>query len=683
MLKQVKGMLIILILSISYINSLNLLGSKYISLLGAAGVSITKSGGYEEGAYVEWSGSTSDEYSVYYSSGGSYTQIDSMLIRQYSDHFRADAVGLKAGKYTLKVVGKSGGEQVTSSLTVSSHDRSGFTFASQSPSHGKGTGAYNDDGTLKSGAKVLYVTEKTKKSVTMEINGKTYTGISEITQQIKDKNKCPPVAIRIIGQVSLNDLSCSDMSSAYAIGVKGASQVTFEGIGDDATLNAGVAVFQSTNIEIRNIGLMLWGGGKDGDGVALKKTTGCWIHNNDFFYGLPGGDADQVKGDGSMDLKDDSQYVTISYNHFWDSGKMSLCGMKSESGPNYISYHHNWFDHSDSRHPRLRTMTIHVYNNYYDGNSKYGVGVTSGGEAFVENNYFRNCKYPMLISLQGSDMIGGGTFSKENGGIIKSFGNVMSGQKAYVTYAEDKTEFDAYEAKSRTEQVPLSVKAKAGGSTYSNFDTNSNIMYKYTPDDAKSVPEIVKSKAGRIGGGDFKFEFSSADDENSDVNSTLMSKLKAYKTGVLAIGSGNYASGGGNSGGNGGNSDSGSGGDGKDDKGDITPITGSVVHNFSADGINSSFFTITGNLSTSKGTVTYNGLVLDTCLKLESSTNISFNLGGNSKLTLITDTSTSNFKLDGTKMSTNSNGVTTVDVSAGTHTITKADTGNIFMLIIS
>jgi len=279
-------------------------------------------------------------------------------------------------------------------------------------------------------------------------------------------------------------------------------------------------------------------------------------------------------------------------------------------------------------------------------------------------------------------MILGGTFSKENGGIIKSFGNVMSGQKAYVTYAEDKTEFDAYEATSRTEQVPLSVKAKAGGSTYSNFDTNSNIMYKYTPDDAKSVPEKVKSKAGRIEGGDFKFEFSSADDENSDVNSTLMSKLKAYRTGVLSIGSGNYASGGGS----GGNSDSGSGGDGednKDDKGDITPITGSVVHNFSADGINSSFFTITGNLSNSKGTVTYNGLVLDTCLKLESSTNISFNLSGNSKLTLITDTSTLNFKLDGTKMSTNSNGVTTVDLSAGTHTITKADTGNIFMLIIS
>ncbi len=432
---------------------------KFLSLT-TAGISITKSGGYAEGAFVEWSGSTSDEYSVYYKSGsGSYVQIDSMLIRQYSDHFRADAVGLKSGSYTLKVEGKSGGSAETSSLSVSSYDRSGFTFSPKSPAGGKGVGAYNADGTLKSGAQVLYVTEKTKGSVKMTINGKTYTGIPEITQQIKDKNNAPPVAIRIIGQVSLSGLSCSDMSSAYAIGVKAASQVTFEGIGNDATLMAGVAAFQSTSIEVRNLGFMLWGGGKDGDGVALKATKACWVHNNDFFYGTPGSDADQVKGDGSMDLKDDSQFVTVSYNHFWDSGKMSLCGMKSESGPNYITYHHNWFDHSDSRHPRIRTMSVHVYNNYFDGNSKYGVGATTKSSAFVENNYFRNCKYPMLISKQGSDS---GTFSGEDGGMIKSYGNVMSGQKAYVPYSKSNTDFDAYDASSKTEKVPSSVKCKQG-----------------------------------------------------------------------------------------------------------------------------------------------------------------------------------------------------------------------------
>jgi len=669
--KQAKSLITIFILLLSNINSLVLLDSKSFLLFNSNGISITKSEGYREGAYVQWTGPTKEEYSVYYSNGGAYTQIDSMLIRQYSDYFRADAVGLKPGSYTLKVVGKTSGEQVTSSLKVTAFDRSGFHNASKSPSYGKGIGAYNDDGTLKSGAKVLYVTEKTKTSVKMEINGKTYVGIPEITQQIKDKNSCPPVAIRIIGQVTLSNLSCNDMKSAYAIGVKGASQVTFEGIGDDATLNAGVAVFQSSNIEVRNLGFMLWGGGKDGDGIALKKTTGVWIHNNDLFYGASGSDKDQVKGDGSLDLKDNSQYVTISYNHFWDSGKSSLCGMKSESGPNYISYHHNWYDHSDSRHPRLRTMTIHVYNNYFDGVSKYGVGVTSGGEAFVEGNYFRNCKYPMLISLQGSDMIGGGTFSKETGGMIKSYGNVIIGEKAYVTYQKDSTEFDAYEAKSRDEQVPLSAKAKSGGSTYSNFDTNADLMYKYTPDKVEDIPNIVKSMAGRIFGGDFTFQFSSADDEDYSVNSNLMNKIKNYKTGVISIGSGDYD----------GDDDDDDDDDGK--KGDITPITGKIVHNFSTDGLNSDYFKITGNLSTSKGSVTYGELTLTTCLKLESSTLVSFTLSENSKLTVVTNSLTSNFKLDGNKVVTDTTGVTTVEVSAGEHSITKADSGYIYMIIIS
>jgi len=342
--------------------------------------------------------------------------------------------------------------------------------------------------------------------------------------------------------------------------------------------------------------------------------------------------------------------------------------MKSESGPNYISYHHNWFDHSDSRHPRLRTMSIHVYNNYFDGVSKYGVGVTSGGEAFVESNYFRNCKYPMLISLQGSDMIGGGTFSKETGGIIKSYGNVIIGEKAYVTYQKDPTEFDAYEAKTRDELVPLSVKAKSGGSTYSNFDTNDDIMYKYTPDDAEDLPDKVKSMAGRIFGGDFTFQFSAEDDEDYIINTNLMNKIKNYKTGVISIGSGGYD------------------GDDDDDDGkkeDVTPITGKIVHNFSTDGLNSDYFKITGNISTSKGTVTYGELTLTTCLKLESSTLISFTLSENSKLTVVTNSLTSNFKLDGNKIVTDTTGVTTVEISEGEHTITKADSGYIYMLIIS
>lgn len=403
-----------------------------------ATVKIVKSEGWLNSAYVVFEQIDNAVYTV----KADGVKIDDELIRFYDTYtyyetvensdlsvsyekntlskvVRADALGLAAGEHTISVSIDGGKTESTATMTVLDHDRSGFAF-----SEGAVPGAYNLDGTLKDGAIVIYLTEENKKTVKATIGGTEYTGIAEITQAVKTKNTgSTPVDIRIIGKLTLDGLSCSDMSSAYALGVKEASYVTIEGVGDDATMAAGVAAFKSDYVEIANLGLMKWGGGKDGDGVSLKESTYVWVHNNDYYYGDAGSDADQAKGDGSMDLKDNSQHVTISYNHFVDSGKMSLCGMTSESGPNYITYHHNWFDHSDSRHPRIRTMSVHVYNNYFDGNAKYGVGVTSGGNAFVEGNFFRNAHDPMLISLQGTDAEGEGTFSGEQGGQIKSYNN--------------------------------------------------------------------------------------------------------------------------------------------------------------------------------------------------------------------------------------------------------------------
>ena len=533
---QTKAIFITLLILLSSIEA-KVEPKKFLSFASMPSTyAITKVGGYGNGGYVQWTGSTTDKYTVYIQSGSTSTPIDNMLIRQYPTFYRADVVDLKPGMYTFKIVGKSSGTLTSSSFTASSYDRSGFTFGPKSPVYKKGVGAYNLDGTLKPGAQVLYITEKTKKKVTMTINGKTYTGVAAITQQIKDANKVGPVAIRIIGQVTLDGMESTDMKGSYSIGVKLASQVTFEGIGKDATLMCGVSIQNSNDIEVRNLGFMLWGGGVDGDAVTLRRSSAVWVHNNDLFYGLKGPDGDQAKGDGSVDLKDDSKFVTISYNHFWDSGKSSLCGLKKETGPNYITYHHNWFDHSDSRHPRIRTMSVHVYNNYYEGVFSYGVGVTTGGSAFVESNYFKNTRYPMFISRQGSETKEKIYLSEENGGIIKSYGNVMVNQVSWVPYEKNKVEFDSYDVKKRTDQVPNTVKAKLGGATYNNFDTDSSVMYTYTPDAAQNVPSIVMSKAGRVNKGDFKFTFGTTD-ETKKLNSNLMNQLTAYKTQLVSVGS--------------------------------------------------------------------------------------------------------------------------------------------------
>ena len=691
----------------------------------AASGAITEAKGWFETAYVKWTpvaGATG--YNVYVKSASAtdaaYVQLDDELIRKYPSYMRADALGLRAGDYVMKVVPVVSGKEnasaaiVSNTMTVSAYDRSGFTFSSNSPAK-NGVGAYNNDGTLKSGASVLYVTEANKNTVKMKIGNTEYTGVAAITQAIKTKNNCQPVAIRIIGQVTLSGLSCPDMSSAYAIGVKGAANVTFEGVGDDATLyTAGVAAFQSSSIEVRNLGLMNWGGGKDGDGITLKKSVGVWVHNNDIFYGDAGSDGDQAKGDGSMDLKDNSQYVTISYNHFWDSGKMSLCGMKSESGENWITYHHNWFDHSDSRHPRIRTMSVHVYNNYYDGNAKYGVGAAKDSEAFVEANYFRNCPYPMLSSMQGSDVLAGGIFSGENGGVIKAYNNNMEGQKSVIyansdagTTSASATDFDAYLATSRSETVPSTYSAKQGGKTYSNFDTKVDLGVKESAiDNPADVPSIVTSEAGRLAGGDFKWTFdNSVDDASYSLNTALKTALNNYKTSLVSVGGGSTS----------GESHTHTYGEwviekeatetetglksrtcsvcgdkqtevipkkGSTDIPDVpAPSEGSYVQNFTADGKTSNFYAITGNLATNKGTVTYNGLTLTQCLKIESATNIKFTATAKGKLTLVFAEASKSIKVNGTKYASDSNGIVSVDVNAGSVEITKGDTMNLFYMV--
>jgi len=243
-------------------------------------------------------------------------------------------------------------------------------------------------------------------------------------------------------------------------------------------------------------------------------------------------------------VKSNSKHVTIAYCHFWDTGKSTMCGMKSESGPNYITYHHNWFDHSDSRHARIRTMSVHMYNNYYDGCSKYGSGATTGSSVFMDRNYFRNTSKPMMISLQGADTKYGTdlkdapTFSGEDGGMIKSFGNVMTGTVSWKPYSStDNVEFDCYDVTNASDKVPSTVTTKSGGNAYNNFDTEA--MYTaYQVDEAANVPAVVTDRtwgAGRQQGGDFQFAFTDADDKSYEVNEALRSAIDNYKTSFVAI----------------------------------------------------------------------------------------------------------------------------------------------------
>ncbi len=164
-------------------------------------ITITDKGGYEEGAYIEFSaldGLDASDYTVTYKiSGGSGSgkQIDRELIRESGDGMRADIVGISAGTYDITVTGNDKTATATA-VTVTKYDRSGYAHFNYSGSNKEfkftdGIGAYKNDGTPKDGAKIYYVTESNKNNV----DGKG-TSVAQLLE-----NSPNLVIVRIIGTV--------------------------------------------------------------------------------------------------------------------------------------------------------------------------------------------------------------------------------------------------------------------------------------------------------------------------------------------------------------------------------------------------------------------------------------------------------------------------------------------------
>ncbi len=541
-----------------------LLGLCLATVQAQAAVSIKAAEGWLETAWVEWMNTDgAAAYNVYVSADGeqAWTKLDHELVRNYGAYGRADALGLKAGDYQLKVVpvdaqGAENADEAatTERLEVRAHNRQGYAHFGR-PTSGlfEGVGAYKNDGTLKDDGIVLYVSAQNSKTISVtwpygtEGKTKTYTGLQTILDGFR---KChyagglkKPLCVRIIGTIRYADLDKSLSSQGLAVkGEEARSELplTIEGVGNDATFyQFGMQVSNCTGVEVRNLGIML----DIDDGIEVASDNShVWIHNMDMFYGQVGSDADQVKGDGAIDTKL-SRYCTIAYNHFFDCGKCCLIDASKTKKENYadsLTYCGNWFDHADQRLPRCRHgEAFHVYNNYYDGNGLYGIGLASNACVFAENNFFRHCKYPVISSRQGTDqnLVNAkqskkGLLSGENSGICKFYNNHVDGATSFITQHEaEATLFDAYVVDARDEQVPATVAGLLGGAKYSNFDTSDGGLYECAPVAPEDVPAMVTGQygAGRCGKGDFTWTFNNdTEDANCDVIAELKSALLSY-----------------------------------------------------------------------------------------------------------------------------------------------------------
>ena len=525
-----------------------------LSCINAEAIDFITQKGQPETATVSWTPvSNVKSYEATVQGNGVTTKVDDHLIRQYHDYIRVDVPGLKSGDYTItiKALDASGttiDEGTTATLSVVPQSREGFAFFNDVV-----PGGYNSDGTPKQDAIIIYVSKNSVNTVTSPVKDKkgkatSYTGLANILAARSKGYDKTPLIIRVIGTINATDFE--GLKDGNYINFQGGNNtnrlfenVTIEGVGSDATLKGyGICLKRTRGIEIRNLGIMLFGD----DAVSLDTdNSNIWIHNNDFYYGSPGHDSDQKKGDGTIDTKYRSTKITISYNHFFDSGKVMGCGgATGEDASLLMTFHHNWFDHTDSRCPRLHYTTAHIYNNYYDGVATYGIGNTTESNAFVEQNVFRNVNRPMMISGQGTDKYDSttgtyslkGTFSGQDGGMTKAYDNLFLENTPKLVYqTENPTQFDAYLVTTRSEQLPDTVKSVTGGWAYSNFDT-SDSMYVSVPTPVDQVVDNVKAYSGRLDGGDLAWQFdNSVDDKNHDVNTSLKQAITDYESSLVGI----------------------------------------------------------------------------------------------------------------------------------------------------
>ncbi|MEV0329026.1 right-handed parallel beta-helix repeat-containing protein [Micromonospora echinospora] len=218
-----------------------------------------------------------------------------------------------------------------------------------------------------------------------------------------------PLVIRVQGSLTMPDKMNDVRSNKTVLGV------------GNAVVDNGFNVSGAHNVIIRNLTFRGW----DDDAINIQGSTNVWVDHNTFDGGY----------DGAVDVKRESDFVTISWNRVMNHTKSMLLGHDdghtADRGHLRVTYHHNWFDGSKERHPRVRFGDpVHVFNNYYNG-ADYGVASTMGAGVLVEGNYFENVTRPTAVGYADS---GPGDLVQRNNHFVNSGTPESAGDVAAIPY---------------------------------------------------------------------------------------------------------------------------------------------------------------------------------------------------------------------------------------------------------
>lgn len=200
-----------------------------------------------------------------------------------------------------------------------------------------------------------------------------------------------PYIIRVAGAIEV-----APFGSDIVVG----SNKTIIGVGDTGEIVHGELHLNpgTRNVIIRNLTIRDsyvegdWDGKTtDFDAIQMDTVDHVWIDHNRFTH----------MGDGLLDIRKDSQYITVSNNQFAHHNKAFGIGWTSNA-LTQITVDHNWFTGTKQRNPSADNCAYaHLYNNYFTDQVRdddpvwtYGSWARGRTKMVLENSYYDGVRHP-------------------------------------------------------------------------------------------------------------------------------------------------------------------------------------------------------------------------------------------------------------------------------------------------
>ncbi|MFH8898747.1 pectinesterase family protein [Streptomyces coeruleorubidus] len=241
-----------------------------------------------------------------------------------------------------------------------------------------------------------------------------------------------PYVIRVKGSLTMDPFGTEIpvASDKTIIGVSDTAEIVHGGF----TLDPGTHNVIIRNLAIRDTAIEGNWDCKDTDydGIRLDTAHHVWIDHIRFSRIC----------DGQLDIRKDSEYVTVSHNQFTNNNKTFGIGW-NPNVKTQITVDHNWFRGTKQRNPSADNVAYaHLYNNYLssqlsDGDPVWTYGNWSRGRTkmVIENSFYDGVQHPYQADAT-AELVQRGSILRNTAGRHDAWGTAFD-PRAFYDYRLD------------------------------------------------------------------------------------------------------------------------------------------------------------------------------------------------------------------------------------------------------